>query len=157
MSARPTVRVATEDTSPPSAPQPPKPATAQTDRILAILQHALGRDQHGKPRKGYDYRNHFCAGGDDLATCREAVSLGLMQEHPASAISGGYPVFTVTAAGKKYIAEHSPPEPKLSPGQKRYRRWLHVEDATGETFGEWLKRESKRRGQDDLGGARESA
>lgn len=126
--------------------------------ILSILQHALGRDQYGhNPHGGPDYRNHFVAGGDDVALCRAAVTQGLMREHPASAISGGDPIFTVTDDGKAYVAKESPLPPKLTPGQKRYRRWLHVEDATGETFGEWLKRESKRRGQDDLGGARESA
>lgn len=28
----------------------------------------------------------------------------------------------------------------LTRGQKRYQRWLDVADATGESFGEWLRR-----------------
>lgn len=144
MEARPTVRVATEDRALVADPQAPKPATAQTDRILAILQHALGRNEYGhNPNGGPDYRNHFVAGEgtNDARLCRDAVAQGLMREHPASALSGGDPVFTVTDAGKAYVAEKSPLPPRLTLGQKRYRRWLHVADATGETFGEWLKRE----------------
>ena len=29
---------------------------------------------------------------------------------------------------------------KLTRGQRRYREWLDVSDATGETFGDFLKR-----------------
>jgi hypothetical protein len=65
-----------------------------------------------------------------------------MVEHAASDISGGCPVFVVTEAGKAYIAEHSPTPPKVSRGKARYLKWLHVSDATGETFGQWLKRET---------------
>lgn len=108
--------------------------------MLAILQHALGRDEYGKPRHGgEDYRNHYCAGGDALTTCREAVSQGLMTEHAASAISGGDPIFTVTDKGKSYIAEHSPAPPKLTRGQERYRKWLDVRDVYNVSFGNWLK------------------
>lgn len=112
--------------------------------VLSVLQHALGRDEYGQRRRGRDddYRNHFCAGGDDLPICREAAAQGLMVEHAAREISGGDPIFVVTDAGKAYIAEHSPPPPKVSRGRARYLKWLHVSDATGETFGAWLKRET---------------
>ena len=108
--------------------------------ILDILQHALGRDQYGR---GSDYRNHYCTGegSADFALCREAVAAGLMRERPPSHVSGGDHVFVVTDAGKAYIAEHSPPEPKLTPGQARYRRWLFVADACGLSFGDWLRSE----------------
>jgi hypothetical protein len=116
--------------------------------VLSVLQHALGRDEFGKNRYGRpDFRNHFCAGGDDLPICREAAAQGLMVEHAPSDISGGCPVFVVTDAGKAYIAEHSPPPPKVSRGKARYLRWLHVSDAAGETFGAWLKRETAGGGQ----------
>ena len=46
-----------------------------TPAQLEILQHALGVDQYGR---GEMYRNHFCAGGDDEATCRELVEMGYM-------------------------------------------------------------------------------
>lgn len=105
--------------------------------LLHILQHALGRDQYGR---GTDYRNHYVAGGDDLATCRDAAAQGLMVEHAAREISGGDPIFTVTAAGKTYIAEHSPKPPKVPRSKARYLRWLHESDATQETFGEFLRR-----------------
>ena len=111
--------------------------------MLHILQHALGRNEYGRNPDGLpDYRNHFCAGegGADFILCREAVAAGLMREHPPSEISGGDHIFTVTDAGKAYIAEHSPPEPKLTRGQERYRRWLDVADVCDITFGEWLKR-----------------
>ncbi len=106
--------------------------------ILAILQHALGRDEYGR---GADYRNHYCAGGADVAICREAVSQGLMREHAGREISGGDPIFTVTDAGKAYIAEHSPAPPKVSRGKARYLKWLQVSDCCPDLkFGEWLKK-----------------
>lgn len=116
--------------------------------ILDILQHALGRDQYGrsphpvgKPVNDPDYRNHYCGGsGPDLATCREAVSLGLMMEHAPREISGGDYIFVVTDAGKAYIAEHSPKPPTVSRGKARYLRYLEVADVCDWTFGEWLKK-----------------
>ena len=109
--------------------------------MLGILQHALGRDQYGKSRRdGEDYRNHCVVGdGPDLATCREAVAQGLMVEHAPRAISGGDPIFVVTDAGKAYIAEHSPPSPKVSRGKARYLRWLGGAGDVGISFGDWLK------------------
>jgi hypothetical protein len=116
--------------------------------ILHILQHALGRNEYGKNRDGRaDYRNHFCAGegSNDFALCREAVAQGLMREYPPSQISGGDYVFVVTDAGKAHVAANSPPEPKRSRGQERYRRWLNVSDCYPDlTFGEWLKTDSAR-------------
>lgn len=120
--------------------------------ILAILQHALGRDEYGRaphpvghPVNDPDYRNHVCVGegSADIVLCREAVSQGLMVEHAPREISGGDPIFTVTDAGKAYIAEHSPKPPKLTRGQVRYRRYLEVADVCDLTFGEWLKGEAR--------------
>ena len=113
--------------------------------ILHVLQHSLGRDQYGRSARGKpDYRNHFCTGPDtdDFPLCREAVSLGLMTEHAPREISGGDYIFTVTPTGKEYIAEHSPPEPRVSRGRARYLRWLAVSDVSGITFREWLKMEA---------------
>jgi hypothetical protein len=117
--------------------------------ILHILQHALGRNEYGKNPDGQpDYRNHFCVGErtNDFALCREAVAQGLMREYPPSAISGGDHIFAVTDAGKAYIAEHSPPEPKVTRGQQRYRRYLQIADMCDITFGEWLKMERSKAG-----------
>ena len=105
--------------------------------ILPILQHALGRDQYGKC-PAHVSRNHYCAGSDDIAACREAVANGLMREHPASEISGGDPIFTVTDAGRSWMLANSPAPPKVSRGKARYLRWLSGA-ADFMTFGEWLR------------------
>lgn len=113
-----------------------------SQEILLVLQHALGRDQYGRRNPGLaeDYRNHFCAGGKDVATCRGAVALGLMEERlVARTLSGGDPTFVVTDEGKRYIATHSPAPPKMSRAKKRYDHWLGVRDAIGMSFGEYLK------------------
>lgn len=116
------------------------------EKLLHILQHALGRDEYGrrKPGRTDDYRNHYveCEGSDTIVHCREAVDQGLMTEHPPSDITGGGPWFRVTDAGKEYIETNSPKPPKLSRGKQRYLRFLDESDATNETFGEWLKRTS---------------
>ena len=109
--------------------------------ILDILQHALGRDEYGRrePGRTDDYRNHYCAGDDDLSVCREAAALGLMTEHAPRTISGGDPIFVVTPAGRAHIAEHSPAPPKVSRSKARYLRWLGGYGDLGVSFGEWLK------------------
>lgn len=109
--------------------------------LLQVLQHALGRDEYGRSRGGRpDYRNHFCAGegSADFAACREAVALELMVERAPNALSGGDYVFFVTDAGKAYVAGHSHAAPKLSSGQRRYRRYLEADTCL--SFGEWLRR-----------------
>ncbi|WP_437310096.1 hypothetical protein [Sorangium sp. So ce388] len=112
---------------------------SKEQQLLHVLQHALGRDERGKSPRGGDYRNHFCAGEghSDFTACRDAVTQGLMVEHPPRAISGGDYIFTVTDAGKAYVAANSPREPKLTRGQRRYRAWLDAD--CGVTFGEWLR------------------
>ena len=112
--------------------------------VLHILQHALGRDEHGLPRSasGSDYRNHYVTGEAcaSYEACEEAERRGLMQRHARSPLSGGDWVFTVTAAGRAYVAEHSPKPPKVSRSQARYLRWLNSGAADcGVPFGEWLK------------------
>lgn len=107
------------------------------DRLLAVLQHALGRDQYGH---GTDYRNHFCVSeGPDFETCQNAVANKLMVRHEPRAISGGDYIFCVTDKGKAHIAEHSPVPPKLSRAKRRYLRWLHISDVCDIKFGDWLK------------------
>jgi hypothetical protein len=103
-----------------------------TPRQLEILQHSLGLNKYGQ---GESYRNHFCAGGDDVLNCAELVALGLMQTFTRSYL----PYFncTVTDAGKLIVESQSPKAPILTKGQKRYREFLKVD--TGESFGTWLK------------------
>jgi hypothetical protein len=105
---------------------------------LHILQHALGMDQHGRIVRGGG-RNYFVTGegGPDYAVCMEHVSAGRMTRRAGNAISGGDDVFFVTDAGREWIAENSPPPPKLTRSQRRYEEFL---DADCElSFGEWLK------------------
>jgi len=112
--------------------------------VLCVLQHALGRNEYGKKpyARGVE-RNHFCAaaGTADFAACRDAVAQGLMRELPPSAISGGNSIFVVTDAGKNHVVAHSPPEPKLTRGQQRYREFLAAD--CGISFGEWLSTRPK--------------
>ena len=75
---------------------------------LHLLQHALGVDEYGQ---GNMYRNHYCGGAEE---CRPLVALGFMVEHPSSELTGGDPLFTVTAAGKQAMLEQSPKPPKLT-------------------------------------------
>ncbi len=103
-----------------------------TPRQLEILQHALGLDQYGR---GAQTRNHFCAGEDDEATCRELVALGYMATFTRSWLP--YYNCLVTDAGKAAVREQSPKPPKLTRSQQRYRRFLKAD--TGESFREWLK------------------
>lgn len=104
-----------------------------TAKQLEILQHALGVDQYGRGRM---YRNHFCAGGDDEAVCRELVAMGYMCQHATTDV---FPYFncSVTDAGKRAMREASPKPPKLTRAQRRYRAFLDSD--TDLSFLEWLK------------------
>ena len=105
---------------------------------LHILRHSLGLDHHGH---GHPYRNHFCTGPgtDDFPACRQLTDQGLMQEHVPSALTGGMHLFTVTDAGAEHVRQHSPPPPRLTRSQKRYRYWRRVGDAIGMTYGQFIK------------------
>jgi len=110
---------------------------------LDILQHSLGVDQHGQGRQ---YRNYFCTGpgSTDYDQCVALVGEGLMtmRKHPLGAAADDMDLFHVTEAGKAYVAEHSPPPPKLSRAQQRYRQYLDAD--TCMSFGEWLKAQARR-------------
>jgi hypothetical protein len=105
---------------------------------LHILQHSIGADEHGRIVRGGG-RNHFVTGegSDDYPHCMELVAAGLMTRRSGSAISGGDDIFHVTEAGRLAVAEHSPPPPKLTPGQRRYQAFLDEDSSL--TFGQWLK------------------
>ena len=104
-----------------------------TPRQLETLQHALGLDQYGQ---GKMYRNYFCAGGGDVAVCRSLVEMGYMRHHSTTAVFPDYNC-SVTEAGKQAVRDESPPPPKLTRSQQRYRAFLHAD--CGYSFGEWLK------------------
>lgn len=110
----------------------------KVDNALQVLQHSLGLDEYGQ---GKPYRNHFVTGENDgdWKVCMAHVEAGRMKRHGPSELYGGNDsyCFTVTDAGKLYVQENSPPPPKLTAGQKRYRRYLDADCSM--TFGEWMK------------------
>ncbi len=103
---------------------------------LHILQHALGVDKYGR---GNQFRRHFVTGPGsiDYPTCVDLVARGLMEKHRPSELTGGDDLFLVTPAGRDWMAANSPSPPKLTRGQRRYRRYL--EAGSSLSFGEWLK------------------
>ena len=103
---------------------------------LQILQHALGVDQVGR---GDQNRSHFVtgSGSDDHPTCMALTERGLMKRWDGATLQlGGDDFFRVTEAGRAFVAEHSPPPPKLTRSQRRYQRYLDADSSL--TFREWL-------------------
>lgn len=89
--------------------------TTAGDARLHILQHSLGLNEHGQGRA---YRNHFETGpgSTDHAHCMALVESGLMARGVGSALTGGDDLFTVTEAGRAFVAENSPPPPPSKNG-----------------------------------------
>lgn len=112
------------------------------DKSLAILQHTIGADEFGRIRGD---RNYFVTGegSTDYPTCVSLVERGLMSRRAGSAITGGDDWFSVTPAGKEFVAANSRVPKKLTPAQVRYQRYLA--DDCDESFGAWLVRDSNRR------------
>lgn len=103
---------------------------------LHILRHALGVGERGRERS---YRNHFVTGegGADHRHCMALVARGFMVRRAGNEITGGSDLFNVTQAGRAAVQEHTPPQPKLTRSQERYREYLrHDGDVT---FGEYLR------------------
>ena len=105
-------------------------------KVLHILQHSLGVDQHGQ---GERYRNHFVTGegSDDYPACVAAVAAGLMTRRAGSPLTGGDDLFRVTVAGEQFVTERSPPPPKLTRSQQRYRDYINSD--TSMTFLEYVR------------------
>lgn len=104
-----------------------------TARQLEILQHTLGLDKYGQlPRaaNGCEFRNRFCAGGDDEVICRELVDMGLMFMFHPNASPLPYYNCAVTDAGRMVVREQSPTPPKLS----LYQRQANPGSAVGPDF-----------------------
>ena len=104
---------------------------------LHILQHALGLDQYGQ---GESYRRHFVTGEGsvDHPDCMALVERGLMTRQAGSQLTGDMDAFFVTDAGRQAVRDHSPPPPKLTRSQKRYRAWLDADAPI--PFSQWIKR-----------------
>ena len=81
------------------------------------------------------YRNHYCAGPSDEPTCRSLVEMGYMRVFRPN--EPPYYNCSVTEAGKEAVRRESPPPPRLTRSQRRYRKFLKAD--TGRNFGEWLK------------------
>ena len=112
-----------------------------TARQLEILQHALGLDRYGQlpaSARGVEFRNRFCAGVGDEQDCRELVAMGLMHVFYPNQSPLPYYNCAVTDAGRRAVRDQSPPPPKLTRSQQRYREWLGAD--LGCSFGEFLKR-----------------
>ena len=108
------------------------------NRKLEILQHALGVDRYGQ---GTQYRSHFVTGvgSTDHPDCMALYEAGLMSRRDGATLPfGGDDLFHVTDAGRAYVAEHSPPPPKLTRSQQRYRRYLDADCSL--SFGEYIAR-----------------
>lgn len=112
--------------------------------MLHILQHALGLDQFGR---GEPYRNHFVTGEGsiDHPICMEAVRAGLMERRAGNPITGDMDLFLVEDAGRQYVAANSPPPPKLTASQQRYRDWLDVSDVCDLSFIDYCRLKSAER------------
>lgn len=70
---------------------------------LKILQHSLGVDEFGE---GSMYKNHFCAGGDDVPICDSLVATGLMACN-SPCVGSSYQLYSVTDEGKRLMKEKS--------------------------------------------------
>ena len=62
----------------------------------------LGHASKGGRRWSKPYRNHFCAGGADVAVWDGLVVEGLATKYPGSDLFGGSPVYCVTDAGREH-------------------------------------------------------
>ncbi len=108
-----------------------------TKSQLHILRHSLGLDDSGR---GTEFRNHFCTGPGttDWPDIEALIALGLMENKGEVSMWGNNYGIVVTEAGKA-VARKQDPQPKLSRGTLRYRKWLRDSDALNCSFGEWLK------------------
>lgn len=111
--------------------------------LLHTLQHSLGVDRFGR---GEQYRNHFVTGEGsvDHPICMEAVERGLMERWPGTVLTGDDALFTVTDAGKAWVAENSPKPDRKQRARDKYSRFLDISDCVPDlTFGEFLRREKE--------------
>lgn len=112
-----------------------QPTSHLAPELLHILQHALGLDRYGR---GEPSRNHFVTGPGsyDFDRCQQLAAQGYLEDLGPQRIAGGDHCFTVTPAGIDTVALQSPPPPKLTRSQERYRRYLAA--GCSFSFREWL-------------------
>ncbi len=118
------------------APQDSATPQDPTGEQLDIMRHALGTNY--TPRHE---RNHYLArleDGSTLTAIKDLVARGLMS--PRSKINDGQDqYFVVTPEGQALVARLTPPPPRLTRSQKRYRGYLRSGAADCMTFGEYLR------------------
>ncbi len=116
-----------------------------TPEQLHIIQHSLGCDEHGRTTyRGHDegdscwiyHRNHYAA--DPFPDMDALVAAGLMRDGGVVNTWGCMRYYRVTEAGLAAMKDQSPPPPKLTRSQQRYREYLRADNS--ETFREWLLR-----------------
>jgi hypothetical protein len=97
------------------------------NRLLGILQHSLGVDEHGQ---GHPYRNHFATGpgSTDFESCQRLCEMDLMKDLGQQDLWGRMHCFVVTQKGIEAVATESPKPPRLSRSQRRYRKYLEIGD-----------------------------
>ena len=108
-----------------------------SDVALDILLHTLGLDDHHRA----PWRNQYVTGAID-PPMTDLVSAGLMEavRRPGLLAAEDYP-YRATDAGKVVaVAENGRRNPKPSRSRARYLHYLDVTDATGCSFGEYLRR-----------------
>lgn len=103
-----------------------------TPTQLQTLRHMLGIDTP-ETREPLPTRDYYCANPGDPELL-ELQRLGAVHRY---GVRDGYEWFTTTAAGRAAaMASHR--TIRLSRPKRLYRRWLHVSDAVGCTFGQYL-------------------
>jgi hypothetical protein len=109
---------------------------------LHVLQHSLGVDKHGR---GEHYRNRYvCDAGNPVIG--SLVASGLMEDWGAKSIASGMHWYVVTDDGKRAMFAQSPPPPKLTRSQQRWKRFVESGALDcGWSFPEWLKTEEGRK------------
>ena len=93
-----------------------------TRNDIQILQHSLGLTYKRVP-----YRNYYATSPGDPEIER-LVDLGLMSRGRKPGWTD-FQYYHVTKAGEQLAIEEMPELPKLSRGQKRYQRFLDLQDS----------------------------
>ncbi len=102
---------------------------------LRILRHSLGFNENGS---GREYRNYYAADPSD-PDCKALVESGDMRR--SHEIPGGLIYYRVTDQGRSRVLKTLPIPAKMTPAQRRYRRYIDAD--CGMKFGEWLKSQRK--------------
>jgi hypothetical protein len=109
---------------------------------LHILRHTIGYDDNGGDRYPHarsldERRNYYVTSpaGKDGKLCQELCAEGCLLDR--GVWTPGEHLYQITDAGRAVVNLHKTIAPKLTPGQRRYRRFLEAD--SGMSFKEWLK------------------